>query len=259
MSAPTFIRFCFSFALLFRLSAGDLRLGYILQTEHLAATARNTKPDFLIVPQNAAQLLENNVYLNLISAIGIEDLFTDDNRIQKENESAYRIEFLKRLDDSQKPVFLIEYPKSFNTQHHAATQTALHNWNLLLTSRELTGLGWNILPPDGIEVSDYVEDAPRQDILIDNNHSFANGLENWGGGISILTRNPKSGPVRIGIHISGFGVGSLIIRKLHLQKRQIALTPNSTPVGYHQREQAAVKRRFVGIGFALIPDKTPNG
>lgn len=124
----------------------------------LATTARKSNPDFLIVPQNGVQLLEDESFRTLISGIGVEDLFTEGNRIRPDRESAFRIGFLRQLNPEHTPVFLIEYPQHFNAQHHATTQNTLHNWNLLLTNRDLNGLGWNILPPDGF-------DAKRKTLL----------------------------------------------------------------------------------------------
>ncbi|MCX7818685.1 MAG: right-handed parallel beta-helix repeat-containing protein [Kiritimatiellae bacterium] len=49
----------------------------------------------------------------------------------------------------------------------------------------------------GIEVSDYDDDAPRARIRIMDNRLWNNGRTGWGGGISVLSRHPESGDIRI--------------------------------------------------------------
>ncbi len=84
----------------------------------IAEYARNKNPNFLIVPQNGEDILEydfNNKYLNVISGIGIEDLFyttIEENgqvKIVKSDEINYRLQFLRKIIDSKKFVLSIDY------------------------------------------------------------------------------------------------------------------------------------------------------
>ncbi len=49
----------------------------------------------------------------------------------------------------------------------------------------------------GIEVSDYDGDAPRARIRIFDNRLWNNGRPAWGGGISVMTRNPDAAEISI--------------------------------------------------------------
>ncbi|NJL31908.1 MAG: hypothetical protein HC898_09895 [Phycisphaerales bacterium] len=49
----------------------------------------------------------------------------------------------------------------------------------------------------GVEVSDYDDDGPKRNILIENNTLTGNGKPKWGGGIFVSTRNTKSAEIVI--------------------------------------------------------------
>jgi cysteinyl-tRNA synthetase len=78
----------------------------------LAAHARARKEGFLIVPQNAEELLDEQKYRAAIDAIAKEDLLFGDGRSKHPN-SQKRIEagidHLKRMTADRKPVFVVEY------------------------------------------------------------------------------------------------------------------------------------------------------
>jgi cysteinyl-tRNA synthetase len=78
----------------------------------IAAHARSRRPEFLIVPQNAEELLDDADYRAIIDGIAKEDLLYGDGGSKRAN-SPKRIEAgVKHLDqmlDDGKPVFVVEY------------------------------------------------------------------------------------------------------------------------------------------------------
>jgi len=107
----------------------------------IAKRALDKRPNFLVIPQNASQLLEHADYRELISAIGVEDLFVAGKKLKTEKQSRYVISFLEKLKSTGKPVLIIDYPKSEATHAGAFELAAKHGFTLLLTDRELTTLG----------------------------------------------------------------------------------------------------------------------
>jgi cysteinyl-tRNA synthetase len=107
----------------------------------IAQRARNKHPRFLVIPQNASQLLAHAEYRALISAIGVEDLFVAGKKLRSEKQSRYVLSFLSQLKPDDKTVLVIDYPKS-DALHAAAFEAAKkHGFTLLLTDRQLTTLG----------------------------------------------------------------------------------------------------------------------
>ncbi|MES2594010.1 MAG: MJ1477/TM1410 family putative glycoside hydrolase [Verrucomicrobiota bacterium] len=107
----------------------------------IAQRARDKHPGFLVIPQNASQLLEHADYRDLISAIGVEDLFVAGKKIRAEKQSRYVVRFLQKLQAAGKAVLVIDYPKSPEIHLAAFESAARHGFTLLLTDRELTTLG----------------------------------------------------------------------------------------------------------------------
>lgn len=97
--------------------------------------------DFLVIPQNASQLLAQADYRQLISAIGVEDLFVAGKKLRTEKQSRYVVGFLEKLKADGKPVMVIDCPKSEDVHAGAFELAAKHGFTLLLTDRELTSLG----------------------------------------------------------------------------------------------------------------------
>ncbi|MFC5454981.1 MJ1477/TM1410 family putative glycoside hydrolase [Prosthecobacter fluviatilis] len=107
----------------------------------IAQRARARQPGFLVIPQNAPQLLAHADYREIISAIGVEDLFVADRKLRTEKQSRYVVGFLKQLQPSGKPVLVIDYPKSSAIHSAAFEAAARQGFTLLLTDRPLTTLG----------------------------------------------------------------------------------------------------------------------
>lgn len=94
-----------------------------------------------IVPQNAPQLLARPSYRKTIAAVGIEDLFTSGNKKQNAGDSKYRLEFLKHVDTSETPVFVIEYASKKKFRDIAIDRASAAGLHLLITDRSLKTLG----------------------------------------------------------------------------------------------------------------------
>ncbi|MEK6235333.1 MAG: endo alpha-1,4 polygalactosaminidase, partial [Planctomycetales bacterium] len=108
--------------------------------KRLAKHARTKRPDFLIVPQNGFQLLEDKEYAELIDAAAVEDLFTNGRRRQPVKEQRYVLSFLKKLP-AGKPTLAIEYGRKPDVRRYSIEQAAQHGFTLLLTDRNLKTLG----------------------------------------------------------------------------------------------------------------------
>lgn len=78
----------------------------------LAATARALKPGFIVIGQNAEELLDDSRYRQTIDAIAREELYNS-RRITGErntpSEIAPSLARLKQMTSAGKPVFLVEY------------------------------------------------------------------------------------------------------------------------------------------------------
>jgi len=107
----------------------------------VAARARATNAATLVIPQNGVQLLVNPDYVNAIDAIGVEDLFTNGDKLQKAADTKYVLDFLSPLAAAHKPVLDIEYAKrkQLQTRIHAAAVQNGFVW--LVTDRQLKTLG----------------------------------------------------------------------------------------------------------------------
>jgi len=108
----------------------------------IANYARSANPDFIVIPQNGAQLLEDENYCKLIDAIGIEDLFTEGNKPQDRFHTVYVNSFLEYLNNYNKPVLLIEYGTKAKAVKLSINGAAKRGYVLLITDRELKTLGY---------------------------------------------------------------------------------------------------------------------
>ena len=107
----------------------------------IAARARAKDPAALIIPQNGSQLVVEKDFVEVISAQGIENLFTNGNKLQPPSHTDEILGHLKTLALAKKPVLLIEYPK---TPERKALSKKLAKENglvWLVTDRQLQTLG----------------------------------------------------------------------------------------------------------------------
>jgi cysteinyl-tRNA synthetase len=73
--------------------------------------AKKRKKNFLIIPQNAIELVENDIYLSSIDGIAKEDTWYDDNEVRNEDIIDYEIMFLDKVKLAGKFVLVLDYPK----------------------------------------------------------------------------------------------------------------------------------------------------
>jgi cysteinyl-tRNA synthetase len=107
----------------------------------IAERARKANRAAMIVPQNGPQLLAHRNFLETISAIGIEDLFTDGIRLQAKADTDYVLSFLNHITAANKPVLLIEYPTAPERKSLVKTRARQHGFIWLVTDRGLKTLG----------------------------------------------------------------------------------------------------------------------
>ena len=107
----------------------------------VAARARKTNPAALVIPQNGTQLLTHADFLGTVDAIGVEDLFTNGDMLQKAADTKYILDFLSRLAAAHKPVLDVEYPRRKELQAQVREQAASHGFVWIVTDRELKTLG----------------------------------------------------------------------------------------------------------------------
>ncbi len=109
--------------------------------KEIAARARAKNPAALVIPQNGSQLVVHADFLEVISAIGIEDLFTNGNKVQPKSHTNDVLGHLSQVAAAKKPALLIEYPKS--PERLALTRKLARENRLvwLVTDRPLKTLG----------------------------------------------------------------------------------------------------------------------
>ena len=107
----------------------------------IAARVRSNNPEALVVPQNGSQLLAQADFVTAINAIGLEDLFTEGDKLQSKSHTTEVLGYLKSMTAEQKPVLLIEYPKSSKRQALAKKLAQENGMIWLITDRELKTLG----------------------------------------------------------------------------------------------------------------------
>jgi len=107
----------------------------------IAARARAKNPAALVIPQNGSQLVSHADFVEAISAIGIEDLFTNGKKLQPKSHTDEVLGHLKKLAATQKPVLLIEYPKTADRQALSKKLAEENRLILLVTDRQLKTLG----------------------------------------------------------------------------------------------------------------------
>ncbi len=117
------------------------RADMMIWIQRIAAHARKTQPDFLVIPQNGTQLLETGDYREIIDGIGVEDLFTDGNTFQSDAHIAYQLAFLAKLKPLKKPIFVIEYSTKADARQRSIAKAKANSLLLLLTDRPLKTLG----------------------------------------------------------------------------------------------------------------------
>ena len=91
----------------------------------IAAQARKKNPAALVIPQNGTQLLAQTDFLDAVDAVGVEDLFTNGDKLQPASETKNILGFLAPLMAPHKPVLDIEYPKNKERRAQVREKTAV--------------------------------------------------------------------------------------------------------------------------------------
>ena len=107
----------------------------------IAARARATNSTAIVIPQNGTQLFANADFLAAVDAVGVEDLFTDGDKLQKADDVKFRLETLAPMVAAHKPVLDVEYPKRKERQAHARAAAAQNGFVWIVTDRQLKTLG----------------------------------------------------------------------------------------------------------------------
>jgi cysteinyl-tRNA synthetase len=107
----------------------------------IAARARAKDPAALVIPQNGSQLVAHKDFVKVISAQGIEDLFTNGKKLQPASHTNEILGHLKILALAKKPVLLIEYPKTHQGQALSKKLAEENGLVWLVTDRQLKTLG----------------------------------------------------------------------------------------------------------------------
>jgi cysteinyl-tRNA synthetase len=103
--------------------------------------ARAKNPAALVIPQNGSQLAAHKDFVEVISAQGIEDLFTNGKKLQPASHTDEILGHLKTLASAKKPVLLIEYPKTPERQALSKKLAEDNGLVWLVTDRQLKTLG----------------------------------------------------------------------------------------------------------------------
>jgi len=107
----------------------------------IAARARAKDPAALVIPQNGSQLAADKDFVEVISAQGIEDLFTNGKKLQPKSHIDEILSHLKLLASAKKPVLLIEYPRTPERQALSKKLAKENGLVWLVTDRQLKTLG----------------------------------------------------------------------------------------------------------------------
>jgi len=107
----------------------------------IAARARAKNPTALVIPQNGSQLVADKDFVDVISAQGIEDLFTNGKKLQPASHTDEILGHLKTLALAKKPVLLIEYPKTHQGEALSKKLAEENGLVWLVTDRQLKTLG----------------------------------------------------------------------------------------------------------------------
>ena len=106
----------------------------------VAARARKMNSSALVIPQNGTQLFAHADFLGAVDAVGVEDLFTNGDKLQKSADTKYILECLAPMIAAHKPVLDVEYPKSKERREHVREKAVAQGFVWLVTDRQLKTL-----------------------------------------------------------------------------------------------------------------------
>ena len=117
------------------------RADMIRLVDKISKTLNQGEKNYLIIPQNGAQLLESPLYQNIISMLALESLFTDDNTAQPIEHTKFIMNFVTSVKKYHKSVLLTEYPTKKKYLKYSRDSAAKYKLTLLQTNRALSKLG----------------------------------------------------------------------------------------------------------------------
>lgn len=120
----------------------EARARMIAFVADLAATARSRQPNFLIIAQNAEELLEHPDYVKTIDAVAKEDLLFGLSGTSKRNDDATIAESKRLLDLSKqqgRPVFAVEYLDRKSAIESATAELRKFGYTPVFPTRALDG------------------------------------------------------------------------------------------------------------------------
>ena len=103
--------------------------------------ARQKNPQALVIPQNGSALLAQADFAAAISGIGVEDLFTEGNKLQPKSHTDEVLAHLQTIKRMGKPVLVIEYPKRDDRRAISKSLAKENGLVWLVTDRQLKTLG----------------------------------------------------------------------------------------------------------------------
>jgi cysteinyl-tRNA synthetase len=109
----------------------------------IAARAKASRPDFLVISQNGDQLISDAKFRRAIDGFAREDLFYgEDSEGARNGASSIResIKRLKMLSAEGKPVFVVEYPRNDEQAKTARREISEQGFIGLTTRRSLNAL-----------------------------------------------------------------------------------------------------------------------
>lgn len=119
----------------------DVRMQLMIEfVSSIAAYARQRQPGFIVVGQNAEELLDDPTYAATIDGLGKEDLFfglDGDGALNSKAELRASLTPLQRFQATGKPVFLVEYLQSPESRALARENAAALGAPLFIGDREL--------------------------------------------------------------------------------------------------------------------------
>ena len=120
--------------------AGSQMIRFVTE---LAAHARAQSPNFWIVPQNGSGLLHDPNYADVISAIGVEDVFYNQPGEGRANSGTITLPTTTALREAvtrRKPVLAVEYGLNTAQRKLFIKACDYHGFSPYITTRELNAL-----------------------------------------------------------------------------------------------------------------------
>ncbi len=109
--------------------------------KRISKRSREINPTAIVIPQNGSQLLEHPDFLSAINGIGIEDLFTEGNKLQSRSHTKEILADINFIKAAMKPVLLVEYPSNPSRIALCKKMAEINGLVLLVTDRELKTIG----------------------------------------------------------------------------------------------------------------------